>query len=72
MSRSQLVFAAADGVSGAGPDCVEDSATLCARVYDWLGLDWLDALDQVTERFVAEGFRTPLPLLTSASGAGVR
>ena len=43
MSRSHLVFAAADGVSGAVPSCVEDSTTLCAKVYDWFGLDWLAA-----------------------------
>jgi small conductance mechanosensitive channel len=43
MSRSQLVFAAADGVSSAVPSCVEDSTTLCAKVYDWFGLDWLAA-----------------------------
>jgi moderate conductance mechanosensitive channel len=43
MSRSQLVFAAADGVSSAVPSCVEDSTTLCAKIYDWFGLDWLAA-----------------------------
>jgi moderate conductance mechanosensitive channel len=43
MSRSQLVFAAANGVSSAVPSCVEDSTTLCAKVYDWFGLDWLAA-----------------------------
>ena len=43
MSRSQLVFAAVDGVSSAVPSCVEDSTTLCAKVYDWFGLDWLAA-----------------------------
>ena len=43
MSRSHLVFAAADGVSGAVPTCVEDSTTLCAKVYDWFGMDWLAA-----------------------------
>jgi small conductance mechanosensitive channel len=43
MSRSQLVFAAADGVSAAVPSCVDDSTTLCAKVYDWFGLDWLAA-----------------------------
>jgi moderate conductance mechanosensitive channel len=43
MSRSQLVFAAADAVSSAVPSCVEDSTTLCAKVYDWSGLDWLAA-----------------------------
>ena len=43
MSRSQLVFAATDGVSSAVPSCVEDSTTLCAKVYDWFGLDWLAA-----------------------------
>jgi small-conductance mechanosensitive channel len=43
MTRSQLVFAAADGVSSAVPSCVEDSTSLCAKVYDWFGLDWLAA-----------------------------
>ena len=43
MTRLQLVFAATDGVSGAVPSCVEDSTTLCAKVYDWFGLDWLAA-----------------------------
>src|SRR5688572_2146337 len=43
MSRSQLVSAATDGVSGAVPSCVEDATTLCAKVYDWFGLDWLAA-----------------------------
>jgi small conductance mechanosensitive channel len=43
MTRSQLVFAAADGVYGAVPSCVQDSTTLCAKVYDWFGLDWLAA-----------------------------
>jgi small conductance mechanosensitive channel len=41
MNRSQLVVAAADG--SAVPDCVEDPTTLCAKVYDWFGLDWLAA-----------------------------
>ena len=43
MIRSQFVSAAADGETGAVPDCVQDSTTLCARVYDWFGLDWLAA-----------------------------
>ena len=43
MSRSQLVSAATDGVSGAVPSCVEDATTLCAKVYDWFGLDLLAA-----------------------------
>jgi small conductance mechanosensitive channel len=25
------------------PSCVEDSTSLCAKVYDWFGLDWLAA-----------------------------
>jgi len=25
------------------PSCVQDSTTLCAKVYDWFGLDWLAA-----------------------------
>jgi small conductance mechanosensitive channel len=43
MTRSPLVFAAADGSSGAVPDCVEDATSLCAKVYEWFGLDWLAA-----------------------------
>jgi small conductance mechanosensitive channel len=43
MTRLQLVFAATDAVSGAVPSCVNDSTTLCAKVYDWFGLDWLAA-----------------------------
>jgi small conductance mechanosensitive channel len=43
MSRSPFVSALADGVAGAVPSCVHDSTTLCARVYDWFGLDWLAA-----------------------------
>jgi small-conductance mechanosensitive channel len=43
MTRSQLVFAATDAISGAVPSCVQDATTLCARVYDWFGLDWLAA-----------------------------
>jgi moderate conductance mechanosensitive channel len=43
MTRSPLVFAAADGPSSAVPSCVEDSTTLCAKVYEWFGLDWLAA-----------------------------
>jgi small-conductance mechanosensitive channel len=43
MLPSQFVFGAADGVAGAVPSCVEDSTTLCAKVYEWFGLDWLAA-----------------------------
>ena len=43
MSRSPFVSVLADGVAGAVPNCVQDSTTLCARVYDWFGLDWLAA-----------------------------
>jgi small-conductance mechanosensitive channel len=43
MIRSQLVSAAADGMAGAVPSCVQESTTLCARVYEWSGLDWLAA-----------------------------
>ena len=34
MSRSPFVSVLADGVAGAVPNCVQDSTTLCARVYD--------------------------------------
>src|SRR3712207_3536664 len=43
MTRSHIVLAAADGSSTAVPSCVEDSTTLCAKVYEWFGLDWLAA-----------------------------
>jgi small-conductance mechanosensitive channel len=43
MTRSHAVFAVADGVSGAVPSCITDPTTLCAKVYDWFGLDWLAA-----------------------------
>jgi moderate conductance mechanosensitive channel len=43
MSPSPLVFAAIDGGSSVAPSCVQDSTTLCAKVYDWFGLDWLAA-----------------------------
>ena len=43
MTRSHLVFAAADTFSGAVPRCVDDSTSLCAKVYEWSGLDWLAA-----------------------------
>src|SRR3712207_2191032 len=43
MTRSPVVFAAADSGSPAVPSCVEESTTLCAKVYDWFGLDWLAA-----------------------------
>jgi small-conductance mechanosensitive channel len=43
MSPSPLVSAAIDGGSSVAPSCVQDSTTLCAKVYDWFGLDWLAA-----------------------------
>jgi small conductance mechanosensitive channel len=43
MSSSQLVFVAADAGTGVAPSCVRDSTSLCAKVYDWFGLDWLAA-----------------------------
>src|SRR4051812_32747939 len=43
MSPSPLVSAAIDGGSSVAPSCVQDSTTLCAKVYDWFALDWLAA-----------------------------
>jgi small-conductance mechanosensitive channel len=43
MTPSLFVSAAADEESAGVPSCVEDSTTLCAKVYDWSGLDWLAA-----------------------------
>ena len=43
MTRSHLVFAASDTLSGAVPHCVDDPTSLCAKVYEWSGLDWLAA-----------------------------
>src|SRR3954452_20217232 len=43
MSPSPLVSAVIDGGSSVAPSCVQDSTTLCAKVYDWFGLDWLAA-----------------------------
>jgi small conductance mechanosensitive channel len=43
MTRSQIVSAAADRVADAVPSCVQDSTTLCAKVYELFGLDWLAA-----------------------------
>jgi len=43
MSDSLPVISAADGLSGASPSCVQDSTTLCAKVYELFGLDWLAA-----------------------------
>ncbi len=47
MTRSRLVVAVADGGSSAVPSCVEDVTTLCAKVYEWFGLDWLAANAEV-------------------------
>jgi moderate conductance mechanosensitive channel len=41
MGSSLSVLSAADGISAAAPSCVQDSTTLCAKVYDLFGLDWL-------------------------------
>src|SRR3954466_4594097 len=43
MSDSLSVISAADGLSATSPSCVQDSTTLCAKVYDLFGLDWLAA-----------------------------
>jgi moderate conductance mechanosensitive channel len=40
MTTSLSVLAAADDMPGV-PDCVADPTTLCAKVYEWFGLDWL-------------------------------
>ncbi|MGY1708396.1 mechanosensitive ion channel family protein [Geodermatophilus sp. SYSU D00758] len=44
MRSSLSVVAAGDGgLADTVPDCVDDPTTLCARVYDLAGLDWLAA-----------------------------
>jgi moderate conductance mechanosensitive channel len=44
MTDSPSVLAVVDdGLGGTVPDCVDDPGTLCARVYDLFGLDWLAA-----------------------------
>ena len=43
MTRSQSVSAAADGTTGGVPEYCGDPTSLCAKVYDWFGLDWLAA-----------------------------
>jgi moderate conductance mechanosensitive channel len=41
MTVSLSVINAADGLSAAAPSCVQDSTSLCAKVYELFGLDWL-------------------------------
>ncbi|HYO37609.1 MAG TPA: mechanosensitive ion channel family protein [Geodermatophilus sp.] len=41
MSAAPSVVAADRGLAGALPDCVSDPTTLCARVYELSGVDWL-------------------------------
>ncbi|WP_075015231.1 mechanosensitive ion channel family protein [Geodermatophilus obscurus] len=41
MTDAPSVVAADGGLAGAMPDCVSDPATLCARVYELSGVDWL-------------------------------
>jgi moderate conductance mechanosensitive channel len=43
MTRSQSVSVLADGATGGVPEYCGASASLCAEVYDWFGLDWLAA-----------------------------
>src|SRR3954471_24457888 len=43
MSASQSVINVADGLAAAAPSCVQDATTLCDRVYELFGLDWLAA-----------------------------
>ncbi len=43
MTNAPSVIAADDGLAAAMPDCVSDPATLCARVYELSGIDWLAA-----------------------------
>ena len=43
MTASPSVLAAAGENSTDVPNCVDDVTTLCAKVYDWFGLDWLAA-----------------------------
>jgi moderate conductance mechanosensitive channel len=41
MTVSPSVINAADGLSAAAPGCVQDSTSLCGKVYELFGLDWL-------------------------------
>lgn len=41
MTTSLSVLAAAGDDMPGVPDCVADPTTLCAKVYEWFGLDWL-------------------------------
>jgi moderate conductance mechanosensitive channel len=41
MTALLSVFSAARGLSAAAPSCVQDSTSLCARVYDLFGSPWL-------------------------------
>ncbi|HJX43765.1 MAG TPA: mechanosensitive ion channel family protein [Geodermatophilus sp.] len=41
MPDAPSVVAADSGLAGALPDCVSDPSTLCARVYELSGVDWL-------------------------------
>jgi small-conductance mechanosensitive channel len=43
MSASLLVLDLSDGLAAAAPGCVQDPTSLCAKVYELSGLDWLAA-----------------------------
>src|SRR3954453_16039693 len=43
MSASLLVLDLSDGLAAAAPGCVQDPTSLCGKVYELSGLDWLAA-----------------------------
>jgi small conductance mechanosensitive channel len=61
MSSSLSVITAA--ASGPAPTCVHDSTSLCARVYDLFGVDWLAAN---AEAFIATPARILLIVVVAA------
>src|SRR3954447_26955870 len=63
MGSSLSVLSAADGISGAAPSCVQDSTSLCAKVYDLFGLDWLAAN---AEAFIAKPAKILLVVVLAA------
>jgi small conductance mechanosensitive channel len=63
MTTSLSVLAADDDMVGV-PDCVDDPTTLCAKVYDWFGLDWLATNAQAL-------IATPAKILLILAVAGV-
>jgi small conductance mechanosensitive channel len=63
MESSLSVLSAADGISGAAPSCVQDTTSLCAKVYDLFGLDWLA---DNAEAFIAKPAKILLIVVVAA------